>query len=1410
MSKNKEIELLKIQSPFDRKKVLKTVIPYQFQKLSDIVENYMPDDINFAVSVNGEIVEKENWSDYYLLQTDQVVVIPLVAGDDIFQMVALVALFVFAPQIAVAIGGPAAGTVGALSTFGQFLTAGILLGGGMLINSLGPSPSTPSLGLGQDADVSQFHSFNPSTKQRQGLVVPRIFGKNKVYGNVIATHTELNEDNDKQILNTLIAISKGPIKGIVDYVDPDDAGEVKINNQPVENFQNVTVEHRIGTMEQDIVPFFDDTLVENIVDTLISSSSPVVYTTTNGNFDELEIKIGAPAGVFYQNDQNGLDSHSIDIKIEIKETISGTYATLFDGSITDNRNALVKRTYRTIDSDSITIVNGENYDIRITKVSADETSVRYADTIRLSSVSEVLTDDFIYPGLSLVGLKALATDQLSGSLNFSAIAEGSICKVWDGFSFSNEYTNNPAWVMYNILSSPVFSGESEGNYVVARYDGVDPSQLDIDSFFELAQYCDELVPISEDAPEIKEKRFVFNGGFDSESSIWESALTVCKMCRSALVFNGTTIKVITDKPTETTQMFGMGNIIKGSFKENFPPMSERASEIEINFLDEESDYNKTPFTIFNTSLENKTNKVSIDLVGCTKQSQAWRHGQYILRQNLALTKTIEFQTGIDSLACQIGDVIDFSHDVPRWNQSGRVIDATSTTVILSEEFVEDDPSSGGSYQITVRLSDDTLVTKDVLSIEGDVVTVTTPFSEIPATDDIYQIGLEETVHNEFRVTEIVRSGEQNAKISGIEYNEFVYSGDDSGAELPTDYTYIDNPDDILVTNLELTESVNISESGVIQRNILVSYDLPPSASFYQTQIFVRIDGVPYFDFAGTTTYGNWIIPGVLESTNYEVKVISQLNNFKTSPFDSSPGDFITTGSNDDLDSVLLTVTMTGLEVEGGSTTEWTGKDVALVWDALPTDNPSEPTTSGFWNTVPDNFIQDYEVKIYNFGGNLRRTENVLEPRYTYTYENNVEDGAGTPSRNLRIELKMRDKFGRVSETPTVLTQIQNPVPVILGGVVDTEAGKVSVISWDESGEIDVINGGGYKLWASQTSPVDTSDDDDLVYKGPNTSFSFSQSTLGVWYYKVAAYDSFDETISTPTQFSTTLSAGEFTADYPIRSGFTWGTDSTNITWSAGTLSYKGTDYAISSGATTGGNQFVYWDFDNLNTTFKHAASLSTVIADDGWVMAQNIGGVVNESTGFKTLHAGILQADSITANGAQIANATIDTAQIANAAITTAKIGDAEITSAKIGNLQVKTANIEDLTVNGQKIANNAVTNTASTFTAGSVSLSPSSYTTVCSSGSITPRGDRVQLSFMCRLFGNFAWFGVYRNGTEILDLSSGETQAFGVVATPITVNFVDESPGTSAVTYTLKAKEIAAGSGNCINRLGIATDLAK
>jgi len=239
---------------------------------------------------------------------------------------------------------------------------------------------------------------------------------------------------------------------------------------------------------------------------------------------------------------------------------------------------------------------------------------------------------------------------------------------------------------------------------VERYDGINPSRIDASKFYELALWCDDTTDI-DDGEGGTEKRITFNGGFDIGTTMWEAALKVCEIARCILIWNGVELTLAIDKAASPVQMFTVANIIKDSFKETFLPQSERASEIEVHYRDEKQDFERVPFTILNANINNASSRISLELFGITKQTEAWRAGKYRLAQNELLKSVIEFEVDIDAIACTVGDVIYVQHDVPEWGKGGRVVSGTILSIVVEQDL---EYASGSTYEVLARKADDAI------------------------------------------------------------------------------------------------------------------------------------------------------------------------------------------------------------------------------------------------------------------------------------------------------------------------------------------------------------------------------------------------------------------------------------------------------------------------------------------------------------------------------------------------------------------------------------------------------------------------------------------------------------------------------------------------------------------------------
>lgn len=136
-----------------------------------------------------------------------------------------------------------------------------------------------------------------------------------------------------------------------------------------------------------------------------------------------------------------------------------------------------------------------SFDICVTRMTADTDDVRCLDDVYYVGYAQTVYDDYTYPRQALVAIHALATDQLSGSLKFSCILDGAIvrvCRMVDNNEvWTIEWSDNPAWVCYDVLTSPLFSDDLT---TVLRYDGVNPGRIAVADFIAWAIFCDTLLP----------------------------------------------------------------------------------------------------------------------------------------------------------------------------------------------------------------------------------------------------------------------------------------------------------------------------------------------------------------------------------------------------------------------------------------------------------------------------------------------------------------------------------------------------------------------------------------------------------------------------------------------------------------------------------------------------------------------------------------------------------------------------------------------------------------------------------------------------------------------------------------------------------------------------------------------------
>lgn len=788
-----------------------------------------------VVSLNGQITHDY---EYVIQEEDHIgfVAVPSKGGGkNPFAMIAMVALAVAAPYAAGAVMGATAGMVGAgvyggLS--GALIFGGLQMGtmmiGGMLINSL-MSPDMPSSTPTTSIASSPTYGWdNVQNQSAEGIALPIVYGKTKIVPPIISQYVE-TKDN-KQYLNILYALNNGEITSVSD---------ITINNNPITYFNDVTYEVRNGTNSQTLIPSFDNTRVDQSVGAKLSTTETIRRTSYN-NVRGLTIIVSAPSGMYFANDKGGLDSRSVTLVVKYKKVGDATWTTIANTSISGATTSTIRQTFQ---ADNIPA--GE-YDISITRTTAESTSTRTSDKVYFEGFTEIIYNDFTYPNTALLAIRALATDQLSGSMPSVS------CVVDRGFG-----TSNPATASRNIL-------ELVGADVITT------------AFDEWATWCTS-------------QNFTCNMVFDSEVNVRDALNIVGMLGRANVIQIGSEYMPIIDRvETMPVQrfLFTMGNIIRDSFKEEYLPLADRSNVVEVTYFDATLEYEKQSVEIFQYGFDESSDtvrKASVTLYGCTNRTQAVRHGRFLMNKNRYLTNTVSFEADVDAIACTIGDVINVSHDVPQWGYSGRVIDATVTDPLswaytqstyvngtLSDDtntkLIQLDRevtlNASTVYQLVIRQHDDTIVT---VAISTDTYTATdvlpVPLSVTIEDYDVFAFGETNRVTKLFRVISITRSSDQRRKISAIEYIPEVY--DDALDEINVvNVSSLASVSGLLVVSSFMTDIKGISTSVV---------DLSWVGSGIGWSVYSRPLGATSWDFEGYTTHTSFRIDEV-KAGNYQYRV----------------------------------------------------------------------------------------------------------------------------------------------------------------------------------------------------------------------------------------------------------------------------------------------------------------------------------------------------------------------------------------------------------------------------------------------------------------------------------------------------------------------------------------------------------
>jgi predicted phage tail protein len=738
------------------------------------IDRYFGDLTDRDVYLNGHAVDQEKYNMTYPVDNDQIIITPHIAGGglkSILGTIAMIALTSFT-------GGVALNGIFGIAgkTLGSYLMSGaILYLGGRLINSVFPQQTSAT----SDNSGSQTYGWDlPTITTTEGGIIGETYGTCIPTPQLLEEHVETASDG-KQYLNLLLCGGYGPV---------DSVSNIRIDRTPIDNFSGVQIETRLGTNDQEPISFFKNTPVDQEVSLTLEQDKPVIRTTDSAKASAIEITMEWSNGLYHLNNDGNYETTSVSFDIYYRLSGKTDWTKAESITVSNGSGDGFRKSYK------YDVPDVGRYDVKIVMTSMPK-GTRYMTNTTWSILTAYNSGVYSRPGKVLIGMRMLATNQLSGGLpSVNWRQTRSIVYVYNPTtsSYDEKPADNPIWATYDILHGcrklkNINTGSME--YVVY---GCSHESLDAyyDEWVSAAAYSDEMITNHDGE---KEKRFMFDAFYDTTAKRYDAATKAAAVGHAAIIVHGKNYGIVVDRPGTMTQIFSEGRTTVSSVNGTFTSRDERAHSVEITYNDEQNDFTNTQFTLrspsYTTDNGGQDNTAQLTLFGVSRRSQAYREGITALATNERQMQFVELSTDIDGLVAEYGDIVGYNHAVSRIGiAGGRIVSATAGTVTLDKSV---DIDATKTYEIYIQMSDDVLVKREIVpkTETTSTLTLTQPFDTVPQKYDVYSFGETGKSVKPFRIVSASRDGDMLVKLKLAEYDEAIYATELDYSKYPIiDYT----------------------------------------------------------------------------------------------------------------------------------------------------------------------------------------------------------------------------------------------------------------------------------------------------------------------------------------------------------------------------------------------------------------------------------------------------------------------------------------------------------------------------------------------------------------------------------------------------------------------------------------------
>ncbi len=633
----------------------------------------------------------------------------------------------------------------------------------------------------------------------------------------------------------LLAVGEG------EFAEGPSDQDVYLDNTPLMdasgnvNFPNVKWEWRSGSVDQDYIPGIPSVENETTVNVELRSDTPWVRSVTNTQLSAVRLRFAWPA-LQKQESSGDVNGYRIEYAVDVS-TDGGAYQQVLLDAVGGKTTSRYERSQR-IDLPAATT----GWQVRVRRITPNQNSSLIADTMLIAGLTEVIDAKLRYPNTALLYIE-FSAEQFS---NIPAVTVE--CKarkvqvpttydpelrtytgVWDG-SFKSAWTNNPAWITYDISTNARFGLGKR----------IKPWMVDKWELYKIAQYCDQLVP---DGKGGQEPRFLCDLNLQSRSQAWTLLRDIAAIYRGMSYWAQGQLVSQADMPrtADFDYVFTRANVIDGKMTYGAASARTRYSRALVSYDNPANNYDTDVTGYSDAPLLRRygDNPVELSAIGCTRESEAQRRGKWAVLTSVQ-DRTITFATGMEGRIPLPGYIIPVADSLLAGREIGGRISAVVGRVVTLDRVTQ----AKAGDRLIINLPSGRAEGRTVQSVNGKAVTVTAAYSEAPEPELCWALDADDLAVQLYRVMSTKRDDNGQWTINGLQYEPSKFDHIDTGARLE------ERPISIIpVTTVQPPASVTLSSRWTIDQGLAVST---------MTITWPAVEGAVAYDVEWKKDSGNWI------------------------------------------------------------------------------------------------------------------------------------------------------------------------------------------------------------------------------------------------------------------------------------------------------------------------------------------------------------------------------------------------------------------------------------------------------------------------------------------------------------------------------------------------------------------------